>query len=645
MRCHTWIDMTVACIIATILAAGCGGEKLLRIEDLARFEQEVLMARQPVVVDFYKGGHPPCKMLEPVLAQLADEYRGRVTFARFELVTPFFHVTSEDIRQNYEILHIPTVILFVNGRETRRWTLDLVTDDYRKVLNEVLGGLTPALAAAGRATGAAPAAPGHQESRASALSPKPLHPPLVASLHEGAASEATAYVDPEVLARPRAGDPCSGAEPGDLASPASGQPPKPPGSAPSASPSAASPGEDESLPPMVLAQPRKGEPASADVHAVLGELPKKTHCLLPKPAHRAPEADQESAAPRADVDVLPPMVLARPRHTEPPPGAAAANAQTAPENHPAEDAEEPILPNAVLAEVHGHVITREDVLGPLRAEMAQWRQGCSREAFESRCRAVADARLRQVVSHNLLVEEAKTKLSAKERAEVEAALATTGPGPVAPSGATAPSAAGPQVQSSPPAGPKAEELERMLVQSFLRETLGPQVHVTQSELLNYYNRVAPQRYVVPTKVRLGLILIKKSDSATPERAQALAEAVHSRAAGGEDFGGLAHRYSRDPLASKGGDYGPIVRGGFPVKAIEDALLGLRAGEVGPLVETEEAFYIVKALDRQEGRTVPFAEVQGALEQELRDLRYRDRVEEYTRELYRRAGVRLNRENL
>jgi parvulin-like peptidyl-prolyl isomerase len=99
------------------------------------------------------------------------------------------------------------------------------------------------------------------------------------------------------------------------------------------------------------------------------------------------------------------------------------------------------------------------------------------------------------------------------------------------------------------------------------------------------------------------------------------------------------------MASKGGDWGLITRGSFRVKEVDDVLFGLQAGEVGPLVETEEAFYIVKAVARQEGRTIPFTEVQPALDEEIRDKKYNEMVAKYIQEVYERSYVHVMMDNL
>jgi parvulin-like peptidyl-prolyl isomerase len=303
------------------------------------------------------------------------------------------------------------------------------------------------------------------------------------------------------------------------------------------------------------------------------------------------------------------------------------------------------LVDTVLAQVNSEVITREDVLGPVRPQMEQWRSTLSAEAFESRCRSVIEMRLREMISLRLVVQEAKAKLSDQEKQEVEASLGRTIRNLASEAGSQHALEERLKGQGSSLEEERNRERERMMVQRYLREKVAPEVHVTHSELLDLYNRVRAERYEQPERARLGLVAIPKSESAGPEEARALAQAVHERAAAGEDFARLAARYSRDPMRDKGGDWGPVTRGSFRVKAVDEALFATAAGQVAPLVETADAFYIVKALDRQEARTVPFTEVQDALEEEIRDRKYNEMVSRYIQDLYQRSYIRIMLENL
>ena len=303
------------------------------------------------------------------------------------------------------------------------------------------------------------------------------------------------------------------------------------------------------------------------------------------------------------------------------------------------------IADTILAEVNDEVITREDIFGPLRPQIRQWRQDLEPEEFEARCRNVADLKLREAISERLVVQEAKRSLTEAQTQELDATLGQILKDLVAEAGSTLLLEERLKAEGSTVEQRMDRERRRLLIQRFLRERIAPTVHVTHSELLDYYRKVRDERYVEPTRIRLRLIEIRKSEFPDEAQARALAGAVCARALGGEDFAKLAERYSRDAMAEKGGDWGYVTEGAFRVRAVDQVLFTLRTGAVGPVVDAADAFYVVKAEDRRDGRIVPFTEVQNDLEREISDARYNERVSRYIQDLYRKSYVRIRRENL
>ena len=83
--------------------------KPVLVED-SSFDKLVLQSNIPVLVDFWAPWCGPCRMVGPVVDELAEEYEGRVSFYKVNVDS------SPKVTSRYGIMSIPTLILFKDGK-------------------------------------------------------------------------------------------------------------------------------------------------------------------------------------------------------------------------------------------------------------------------------------------------------------------------------------------------------------------------------------------------------------------------------------------------------------------------------------------------------------------------------------------------
>jgi len=80
----------------------------------AVFETEVLKSTIPVMVDFTAVWCGPCKLLDPVVTQLSQDWNGKVKIVKLDVDE------NSNIAMQYGVMGVPTLILFVNGSPVQR---------------------------------------------------------------------------------------------------------------------------------------------------------------------------------------------------------------------------------------------------------------------------------------------------------------------------------------------------------------------------------------------------------------------------------------------------------------------------------------------------------------------------------------------
>jgi thioredoxin 1 len=83
-------------------------DRILHVTD-DTFEEEVLNSTEPVLVDYWANWCAPCKMISPLLEEIAEEYAGKIKIAKLDIDQ------NRAVTERFKVRGIPTLMLFKGG--------------------------------------------------------------------------------------------------------------------------------------------------------------------------------------------------------------------------------------------------------------------------------------------------------------------------------------------------------------------------------------------------------------------------------------------------------------------------------------------------------------------------------------------------
>jgi thioredoxin 1 len=107
-------------------------ENLIELTD-ANFEEIVSKSEVPVLVDFWAPWCGPCKMIAPLIKQIADDYQGKAKVCKID---------TDEHRESaveFGISAIPTIIIFKGGDVFKKWVGLVSADNITDALDEAIG--------------------------------------------------------------------------------------------------------------------------------------------------------------------------------------------------------------------------------------------------------------------------------------------------------------------------------------------------------------------------------------------------------------------------------------------------------------------------------------------------------------------------
>lgn len=98
----------------------------------SNFKVEVLESKEPVIVDFWAQWCAPCRIVSPIIDELAKEYVGKVKVGKMNV-----DENSQTARQ-YGIMSIPSIVFFKNGQPVKTMIGAQNKENYKSAIEETL---------------------------------------------------------------------------------------------------------------------------------------------------------------------------------------------------------------------------------------------------------------------------------------------------------------------------------------------------------------------------------------------------------------------------------------------------------------------------------------------------------------------------
>jgi hypothetical protein len=308
---------------------------------------------------------------------------------------------------------------------------------------------------------------------------------------------------------------------------------------------------------------------------------------------------------------------------------------------------------ASMVQVNDKFITTNEVLNELHQALATMPLPNSEYVFRQEVAEMIQMSLRDRVYEILVLARAEMELTDQHKAVVEEELITARREMIAHAGGSEQALRNYYRERHTTIEEVLESHRgRLMAQLYLQSYIEPKIVVTPQAMLRYYEehrsefqndkRVQMQIIASPIAEFLPAEVAGEPSPQEWQTARGLARRNIDLAAGavldGQEFGQVAKRYSRGYRAATGGLFPMMERGNLRETEIERNLFALDAGEMCGIIETDEGYYIIRALAVEEGQTLSFEDAQGEIERILSQQIYEELLGEYYSELFDDATI-------
>ena len=182
---------------------------------------------------------------------------------------------------------------------------------------------------------------------------------------------------------------------------------------------------------------------------------------------------------------------------------------------------------------------------------------------------------------------------------------------------------------------------RVRVDEYLKEQGVLEPEIPEDRIREMYD-VDPKSFSTTETVTVSHIMIAvDAQAGTEEKQQARqqAEQIRKEILAGEDFAAMAKAHSDCRTASMGGDLGQIKKGYMPA-AFDKVAFSLEKDTLSEVVETRSGYHVIKTVDRQPTRLIPYEEMRGFLETYLQGEESKKKLAALIAELRKRSEIEI-----
>jgi len=106
--------------------------QLDNIKNSKQFEDQVLRSKTPVFVDFWAEWCGPCRVVGPIVEELASDYDGKIKFVKVNVDE------ANELASKYNVFSIPTLAIFKNGKIVSQQAGASTTESFKTMINTSL---------------------------------------------------------------------------------------------------------------------------------------------------------------------------------------------------------------------------------------------------------------------------------------------------------------------------------------------------------------------------------------------------------------------------------------------------------------------------------------------------------------------------